>query len=101
MTGKPSIKIGHVLARALRIDLGSESYSVTGDGRHAYVEPDPTTGEWIKSHTPTTKQVGRYFYNIFPFIHWIGYYNLQWFIGDLIAGKSNERSQKSQIIKAN
>lgn len=89
------------MATALRIDLGSEPYSVTGDGRHAYVEPDPTTGEWIKSHTPTTKQVGRYFYNIFPFIHWIGYYNLQWFIGDLIAGKSNERSQKTRNLNAN
>ncbi|KAJ5198143.1 sulfate transporter [Penicillium cinerascens] len=86
MTGKTSTRIGHFLATALRIDLGSEPYSVTGNGRHAYVEPDPTAGEWIKSHTPTTKQVGRYFYNIFPFIHWIGYYNLQWFIGDLIAG---------------
>ncbi|KAJ5296970.1 uncharacterized protein N7443_007863 [Penicillium atrosanguineum] len=86
MSGKTSTKVGHALAAALRIDLGSESYSTSGDGRHAYIEPDPTTGEWITAHTPTTKQVGRYFYNIFPFIHWIGYYNLQWFIGDLIAG---------------
>lgn len=93
MTGKTSTRFGHALASALKIDLGSESYSVTGDGRH-YVEPDPTTGEWIKAHTPTAKQVGHYFYNIFPFIHWIGYYNLQWFIGDLIAGKSNERYRR-------
>lgn len=88
MTGKTSTKIGHALANALRIDLGSETYSASGDGRYSYIEPDPTTGEWIKAHTPTSRQVGRYFYNLFPFIHWLGYYNLQWFIGDLIAGKS-------------
>ncbi|OQE27240.1 hypothetical protein PENSTE_c004G09742 [Penicillium steckii] len=80
-------KVGNSLAKVLGIDVQEKNYYLAeGDGVHTYVDPDPTTGEWIREHTPTWKQVGAYFYNIFPFIHWIGYYNVQWLIGDLVAG---------------
>ena len=51
-----------------------------------YAETDPTVAEWARELTPTIRDVGRYFYNLFPFIHWIGKYNLTWFLGDFIAG---------------
>ncbi|KAJ5099023.1 sulfate transporter [Penicillium argentinense] len=87
MSEGASNKYGRALKKALGIEDQEKSYYVAGgNGLHAYVDPDPTTGEWVRAHTPTGKQVARYFYNIFPFLHWIGYYNVQWFIGDLIAG---------------
>jgi sodium-independent sulfate anion transporter 11 len=51
-----------------------------------YAETDPTVGEWAREHTPTLRDAGRYVYNLFPFISWIGKYNLTWFLGDMIAG---------------
>ncbi|KAI9150220.1 Sulfate permease [Paramyrothecium foliicola] len=51
-----------------------------------FIEPEPTVREFIEELTPSLQDVGRYFYNLFPFIHWIGKYNLTWFLGDLIAG---------------
>lgn len=52
-----------------------------------YAEEDPTVLEWAKEHTPTGRDVGRYVYNLFPFISWIGKYNWTWFLGDFIAGE--------------
>jgi sodium-independent sulfate anion transporter 11 len=87
MSGSTRTKVGHTLAKVLGINVEEKNYYVAeANSPHAYVDPDPTTGEWIAAHTPTRQQVGRYFYNIFPFIHWIGYYNVQWLIGDLVAG---------------
>ncbi|KAJ5995489.1 sulfate transporter [Penicillium waksmanii] len=87
MSGSTRSKVGHTLAKVLGIKVEEKNYYVAeANSPHAYVDPDPTTGEWIVAHTPTRQQVGRYFYNIFPFIHWIGYYNVQWLIGDLVAG---------------
>jgi sodium-independent sulfate anion transporter 11 len=51
-----------------------------------YQELEPSSGEWIREHTPSFSDVGLYFYNLFPFTRWIGRYNTQWLIGDLIAG---------------
>jgi sodium-independent sulfate anion transporter 11 len=52
-----------------------------------FIEPEPTVREYIEALTPSLRDVGHYIYNLFPFIHWIGKYNLTWFFGDLIAGK--------------
>lgn len=92
-----STKIGHGLAKALGIKLnyrdeagqgaltrGESVFSVSS--ADTYVEEEPGAVDWIKEVTPSFRDVGRYFYNLFPFIHWIGRYNLQWLIGDLIAG---------------
>jgi solute carrier family 26 (sodium-independent sulfate anion transporter), member 11 len=52
-----------------------------------YVEEEPTTIEWLQDLVPTSRQLGQYLYNLFPFINWIGRYNPQWLIGDLVAGQ--------------
>jgi len=51
-----------------------------------YAETDPSVSEWTRQHVPTARDAGRYVYNLFPFISWIGKYNLTWFLGDMIAG---------------
>lgn len=83
-----STRVGHALATVLRIDLGPAEPPVGDDtGPFSYVEHEPTAGDWIRSHAPTTPQVRRYFVNMFPFLQWIMSYNTQWLIGDLVAGK--------------
>jgi solute carrier family 26 (sodium-independent sulfate anion transporter), member 11 len=90
-------KVGHTLAKGLGIKLnyrnptnadnvtrGESTYSI--EDTDPYVEPEPHIGEWVKENIPTGRDVGQYFYGLFPFLHWITKYNLQWLIGDLIAG---------------
>ncbi|KAF1360426.1 sulfate permease [Lizonia empirigonia] len=90
-------KIGNGLAKVLGIDLhyrnetGSERVTrgesvFTVGSAHTYVEEEPTAGEWFREVLPSGHELGQYVYSLFPFIHWIGRYNLQWLIGDLIAG---------------
>jgi sodium-independent sulfate anion transporter 11 len=83
-----STRVGHALATVLRIDLGPTEPPMGDDiGPFSYVEYEPTAGNWIQSHAPTTPQVRRYLVNMFPFLQWIMSYNTQWLIGDLVAGK--------------
>lgn len=64
---------------------GESGYSIsTGD---TYVEEEPTALEWIRHIAPTGPGIGRWAYSLFPFVHWIDRYNLQWLYGDLVAGK--------------
>lgn len=100
MAESMSTKVGHALARLLGIDLIPETYPALSDEvkSYAYIEPEPTAADWIRTHTPTILQVRRYLYNLFPFLHWIVYYNLQWLIGDLIAGTWKP---KRPIVEAN
>lgn len=92
-----STKVGHGLAKALGIKLdyrnetgaskltrGESVFSV--DSSDSYVETEPTAIEWIQSVIPTGRQLLTYLRNLFPFTHWIFRYNLQWFLGDLVAG---------------
>ncbi|KAG5994037.1 hypothetical protein E4U43_003334 [Claviceps pusilla] len=51
-----------------------------------FIEHEPTVGEFLAEITPTARGVARYVSRLFPFVQWIGKYNLIWFIGDLIAG---------------
>ncbi|KAM0513286.1 hypothetical protein ACHAPE_007938 [Trichoderma viride] len=51
-----------------------------------FLEREPTVGEFLEEIRPSLHDIGMYFYNLFPFLHWIGKYNLTWFVGDLIAG---------------
>lgn len=91
-------RVGHGLAKLLGIKLhyrnpqglddvsrGESVYSVSS--ADTYVEQEPSTGEWIRSIIPTGRGMLRWAYNLFPFVHWIGRYNLQWLSGDLVAGK--------------
>nr|OQO17253.1 hypothetical protein B0A51_14696 [Rachicladosporium sp. CCFEE 5018] len=92
-----STKIGHSLAKVLGIKLeyrdetgagkltrGESTFTI--DSADSYVENEPTAAEWLRSVTPTGKDVTHYLYHLFPFTHWILNYNVQWLIGDLIAG---------------
>jgi hypothetical protein len=54
----------------------------------AYLEPEPTVGEYVKSILPTGSDALHYVANTFPCHKWFFRYNLRWFLGDLIAGKS-------------
>ena len=91
-------KFGHGLAKALGIKLhyrnptgenvtrGESAFSVsTAD---TFVEEEPTAWEWINEVTPSRRTFLNYAYRLFPITQWIGRYNLQWFSGDLVAGKS-------------
>ncbi|KAI8940075.1 hypothetical protein NX059_003794 [Plenodomus lindquistii] len=90
-------KIGHGLAKVLGIQLhyrnetGSERVTrgesvFTVDSADSYVEDEPTAREWLEDVLPTARELGEYAYSLFPFVHWIGRYNVQWLIGDLVAG---------------
>lgn len=91
-------KVGHGLAKVLGIDLhyrnetgsdritrGESVFSI--DSADSYVEQEPTAWEWVRDTLPNGHQMLLYFYSLFPFVHWIGRYNLQWLTGDLVAGK--------------
>ncbi|KAJ5265624.1 hypothetical protein N7524_006642 [Penicillium chrysogenum] len=82
-----SSRVGRAFAKLLRIDLGPTLPVVTDEtGTYSYYEHEPTVGGWLRGHMPTTPLVRRYIWGLFPFLHWIGYYNVQWLIGDLVAG---------------
>lgn len=98
-------KIGNGLAKVLGIDLhyrnetGSdrvtrgESVFTVGSAQ-TYVEEEPSALEWVRDVIPSGQEFGQYCYSLFPFVHWIGRYNLQWLIGDLIAGTFAPRRSK-------
>ncbi|KAI0482338.1 sulfate permease [Xylariaceae sp. FL0804] len=87
-------QIGHGLAKVLGIKLeepqsedlqrGESVFSIqTAD---TFFERPPTTGQLLKEITPTGRDVLQYFKSLFPFLSWIGFYNVQWLMGDLVAG---------------
>ena len=99
MSSNPTAtKVGHGLAKVLGIKLqyrnptgeervtrGESAFSVsTAD---TYVEQEPTSLEWLLHVTPTGHTLVKWLISLFPFINWIDRYNLQWLIGDLVAGK--------------
>ncbi|KAF2750798.1 sulfate permease [Sporormia fimetaria CBS 119925] len=90
-------KIGHGVAKVLGIDLhyrnetGSDRVTrgesaFTVESAETYVEQEPTALEWFKEILPSSHDVGEYFINLFPFLQWITRYNVQWLLGDLVAG---------------
>ena len=92
-------KIGHGLAKVLGIKLqyrdpkaqeqlsrGESVFSTsTAD---TFVEQEPTTTEWLREVLPTPRIMVNWAYNLFPFVHWIDRYNVNWLVGDLVAGQS-------------
>jgi sodium-independent sulfate anion transporter 11 len=90
-------KIGHGVAKVLGIDLhyrnetgsdrvtrGESVFSISS--ADTYVEDEPTAMDWVREVLPSGHELGEYCSSLFPFIHWIGRYNAQWLIGDLVAG---------------
>lgn len=89
-------KAGHFLAKALGIKLqyrdeiqedltrGESVFSV--QSADTFVEQQPTSAEWIREVIPNGHDLITYGRSLFPFTYWIGRYNLQWLLGDLVAG---------------
>jgi len=91
-------KIGHALAKGLGIKLdyrdelnteeirrGESVFSIqTAD---TFVEEEPRSAEWIADTLPNKHELVAYCRSLFPFLSWIGFYNLQWLVGDLVAGE--------------
>ncbi|KAH8890810.1 sulfate permease [Thozetella sp. PMI_491] len=89
-------KVGHILAKGLGIKLQEpEPYLdevtrgesvLSTNTTETFVEEQPTTAEFLRDVIPTAQEWREYVWSLFPFLHWIGFYNLQWLIGDLVAG---------------
>lgn len=87
-------QVGHSLAKALGITLESADEDVTRgesvfsvETADTFIEQPPTTAEWLTSGAPSTDDVVDYIKSLFPFLSWIRFYNVQWLLGDLVAGK--------------
>lgn len=91
-------KTGHFLAKILGIDLhdfhklstdevtrGESVLSM--DSGDTFVEEPPTTAEYIKTVLPSGRDLLSYTKSLFPFLNWIGHYNLSWLVGDAVAGE--------------
>ena len=63
---------------------GESAYSVPS--ADSYIEDEPSVKDWLRETAPGKKDAIRFVSRIFPFVHWLPRYNLQWLIGDLIAG---------------
>lgn len=80
------------LSRAIGLEANGRDDDVPSiSNADLFVEHEPTVREFFAELTPSARDVGKYVYDLFPFIHWIGKYNWTWFVGDLIAGKSLPR----------
>ena len=91
-------KVGHGLSKVLgikqnyrnptgeEITRGESAYSVsTAD---TFVEDEPTVWDWFNDVLPNLHTFRVWAWSLFPFVHWIGRYNLIWLAGDLVAGMS-------------
>lgn len=101
MAGDKVSKAGNAIAKGLGIKVayrdplgatadpvtrGESAFSVGTVDTYSYNEPEPTSIEWIRETAPTGRQLINYLISLFPFLNWIGRYNLQWLFGDLVAG---------------
>ncbi|KAI9784177.1 MAG: Sulfate permease 2 [Geoglossum umbratile] len=90
-----STKIGHGLAKVLRIKLNRNEAPENASGGDSvisittastFVEEEPTSEEWIRDLLPDSAEIKQYFVSLFPFLKWITRYNSTWFLGDTVAG---------------
>lgn len=99
-----SRQIGHGLAKALGIKLDeSETERVTrGESvfsthtADSFFEEPPTVKETLAKVVPSRKGVVNYILSLFPFLSWIGFYNVQWLIGDLVAGEFPSTTRRAR-----
>lgn len=90
-------KVGHGLAKVLGIKLqhpepileevtrGESVFSA--NTTETFIEQQPTTADFLLELAPNGQDLLHYVKSLFPFVSWIGHYNLQWLIGDLVAGE--------------
>lgn len=103
-------KVGHGLAKGLGIKLQkSEPYQdeltrgesvLSVQTGETFIEEEPSTAEFLREIIPNGQQVRDYLWSLFPFLHWIGFYNGQWLAGDLVAGKPLVSSLNLLIVYA-
>ncbi|KAJ5121852.1 hypothetical protein N7448_002983 [Penicillium atrosanguineum] len=100
MAGAKAAKVGNSIAKGLGIKVayrdplsstdpvtrGESAFSVGTVDTYSYNEPEPTSVEWIREIAPSGRQLVNYLISLFPFLNWIGRYNLQWLFGDMVAG---------------
>ncbi|KAK3693548.1 sulfate transporter family-domain-containing protein [Podospora appendiculata] len=89
-------RVGHILAKGLGIKLRDKEPYVDEVTRgesvlstattDTFVEEPPRSADVLLELVPTGRQTLNYIISLFPFLSWIGHYNLQWLIGDLVAG---------------
>ncbi|KAG7120062.1 Sulfate permease 2 like protein [Verticillium longisporum] len=89
-------KLSRGLAKALFIDLDYRKNNEPKEAVHSaaesfesietYEEREPTVAEYLYYHRPTAAGGVRYIKSLFPFWQWIFHYNLQWLLGDVVAG---------------
>lgn len=91
-----STKVGHFLANILGIKLQNpdpfQDEVTRGESvlsmqtTDTFVEEEPSTTKFVADLVPSRSQITAYLWSLFPFLHWIGHYNLQWLAGDVVAG---------------
>lgn len=91
-----SLKARRVVAKALGIKLQEQdpykeldrpgASVLSGRTEHSFVEESPLVLDYLNGLTPSGKELYDYLLSLFPFLAWIGKYNLQWLLGDLVAG---------------
>ncbi|KAI1390165.1 putative sulfate permease [Hypoxylon trugodes] len=87
-------QFGPGLAKVLGIKLDDPDVDIVTRGESvfstqtadSFIEQQPTSAEWLAETAPSRRDVVNYFRSLFPFLSWIRFYNLQWFLGDLVAG---------------
>ncbi len=82
-------KVGHFLAKALGIQLQEPEpirEDFAGEFNEIFYEEQPTTAEWIREMAPSGPDVFDSMKSLLPFLSWLGHYNVQWALGDLVAG---------------
>ncbi|KAK2867823.1 hypothetical protein FQN49_003439, partial [Arthroderma sp. PD_2] len=66
------------------VTRGESTFSVAST--EMYFDQDPTTMEYFRELTPSGEDILGYLVSLFPFLNWITHYNVQWLIGDVVAG---------------
>lgn len=94
--------IRRVLAKPLGIDIDHpdeykhHEYAVSDTLVEPFCESKPTTSEFLSKAHPTKAGFLRYIRSLFPFTSWIFHYNLQWLLGDVVAGMSTPMTEDLQ-----
>ncbi|KAL2264393.1 hypothetical protein VTK26DRAFT_4861 [Humicola hyalothermophila] len=67
-------------------ELDKPGASFVSERTATFVEEPPLVLDYITGLIPSGKELYDYLVSLLPFLSWIGHYNLQWLIGDLVAG---------------
>jgi solute carrier family 26 (sodium-independent sulfate anion transporter), member 11 len=80
----------HIITKLLGIKLQEPELireDFPGSPDEVFYERQPSTTEVLQGLLPTGRDVLHYLTSLFPFLSWLGHYNLQWLLGDVVAGE--------------